>query len=73
MKIGDKVCHFIFLYRSPSQTLNDFEFFSKNFELNLEDLVQKNLFLVMAIEDINAKSSKLHWPGKMNQPLRECN
>ena len=37
MKIGDKVCNFIYFYRSPSQTLDNFETFSKNFELNLED------------------------------------
>ena len=28
MKIGDKVCNFISLYRSPSQTLHDFETWS---------------------------------------------
>ena len=34
IKIGDKVCNFISLCRSPNQTLDDFETFSKNFELN---------------------------------------
>ena len=34
MKTDDKVCNFISLYRSPSQTLDDFETFSKNFDLN---------------------------------------
>ena len=29
MKIGDKVCNFISLYRSPSQTLDNFETFPK--------------------------------------------
>ena len=46
MKIGDKVCNFISLYRSPSQTLDDFETFS-NFELNLENLVQRKPFLAV--------------------------
>ena len=32
MKIGDKVCNFVSLCRSPSQTLDDFETFSKKFE-----------------------------------------
>ena len=58
MKIGDKVCNFISLYRSLSQTLDDFETFSKNFELNLENIVHRNPFLVVVIGDFNAKSSK---------------
>ena len=60
MIIGDKVCNFISLYRFPSQTLDDFETFSKNFELNLETMVHRNPFLVVVIGDFNAKSSKWH-------------
>ena len=48
------------LYRSPSQTLDDFETFSKIFELNLENMVQGNPFLVVVTGDFNAKSSKWH-------------
>ena len=44
IKVGNKVCNLISLYRSPSQTLDDFETFSKNFELNLENIVQRNPF-----------------------------
>ena len=58
MKIGGKVCNFIALYRSPSQTFGDFETFPKNFELNLENIVHRNPFLVVVIGDFNAKSSK---------------
>ena len=57
LKIGGKVCNFISLYRSPSQNLDDFET-SKNFEFNLENIVQMNPFLVVVIGDFNAKSSK---------------
>ena len=32
IKIGDKLCNFISLYRSSSQTLEDIETFYKNFE-----------------------------------------
>ena len=64
MKIGDKVCNFISLYRSPSQTLDNFETFSKNFELNLENIVHRNPFLVVVIGDFNAKSSKWHCQDK---------
>ena len=64
MKIIEKVCNFISLYRSPSQTLNDFETFSKNSELNLEDIAQRDPFLVVAIGDFNAKLSKWCWQDK---------
>ena len=39
MKVGDKVCNFISLDRSPSETVDDFETFSKSFELDLENIV----------------------------------
>ena len=38
LKIGDKLCTFVTLYRSPSQSLDNFETFIDNFELNLETL-----------------------------------
>ena len=57
MKIGDKVSNSISLYRSPSQTLDDFETFSKSFKLNLENIVHRNPFPVVVIGDFNAKSS----------------
>ena len=44
------------LYRSPSQSLNNFETFIDNLELNLETLSWKNPFLLVAIGDFNAKS-----------------
>ena len=44
------------LYRSPSQTQDEFENFSDNLELNLGTLSQKNPFLVVAIGNFNAKS-----------------
>ena len=49
LKIGDKVCNVISLYRSSSQTFDDIETFSKNFELNLQNIVNSNPFLVVAI------------------------
>ena len=42
LKIGDKTCNFLSLYRSPSQSQDDFETFTENLELNLENLMQKN-------------------------------
>ena len=64
MKVGDKVCNFLSLYRSPSQILEDFEIFSKNSELNLENTVQRNPFLVVVVGDCNANSSKRHCQDK---------
>ena len=64
VKIGKKVCNFISLSRSPSQTLDNFEAFSENFESNSENIVQRNPFLVMEIGDFNAKSSKWHYQYK---------
>ena len=55
LKIGDKLCYNIALYRSPSQSQNEFEEFSEKFELNLHSLVQKNSFLVVPIRDFNGK------------------
>ena len=62
LQIGDKICNFLALYRSPSQSQGDFETFADNFEMTLELLAQKNPFLLTAIGDFNAKSS--NWYNK---------
>ena len=56
LKIGDKFCNFIALYRSPSQSQGDFETFSDNFEMTLETLAHKGSFLTKIIGNFNAKS-----------------
>ena len=38
LKIGDKLCKFVALYRSPSQTQGKLEKFSDNLQLNLSTL-----------------------------------
>ena len=45
--IGNKICNFITLYRSPSQNQDDFQAFIDNLEMNLETLAQRNLFLMV--------------------------
>ena len=55
LKIGDKSCNFIALYRSPSKSQDDFETFSDNFEMTLETLAEKGSFLTTIIGDFNAK------------------
>ena len=56
LKIGDKLCTFVALYRSPNQSLDNFETFIDNFELNLEAFSRKNPFRLVAVGDFNAKS-----------------
>ena len=55
-KIGDKLCNFVGLYRSPSETQDKFEKFSNNLKLTLGTLPPKNPFLVVANGEFNAKS-----------------
>ena len=47
---------FIVLYRSPSQSQDNFETFSGNFEMTLETLAQKGSFQAKIIGNFNAKS-----------------
>ena len=47
MKIGGKLCDFIVLYRSPSQSQDDFETFLKIFEINLDTILANNTFLIV--------------------------
>ena len=55
VKIRDKTCNFISLYRSPSQTKDEFENFIKNLELNLVHIANKSPFLIVVLEDFNAR------------------
>ena len=54
--IGNKICNFITLYRSPCQNQDDFQAFVDNLEMNLETLAQINPFLTVVIGNFNAKS-----------------
>ena len=58
MRIGDKVCNFISLYRSPNQSLEEFETFADNLELNLDIIAKKIPVLIVLLGDFNAKLSK---------------
>ena len=62
LRIDDKLCSLISLYRSPNQSSDDFVSFLDNFELTLDTLAQKNPFLMVALGDFNAKSS--NWYNK---------
>ena len=57
VRIGGKLCSFLYLHRLPSQTGDIFETFADNFELTLDTIVNKNLFLLVALGDFNAKTT----------------
>ena len=57
IKIKNKLCNFITLYRSPNQCQDHFELFINNFELNLDSIMTNNLFLTDILGAFHAKSS----------------
>ena len=58
LKIGNKFCKILSLYRSPNQSQDEFETFTNNLELILDKIFETNLFLVIALEDFNRKLSQ---------------
>ena len=50
VSIANKICRFIHLYRSPSQTQDEFQIFRSNLELNLDSLSSCNPFLTIMID-----------------------
>ena len=57
ISFGGKLCNFVSLYRSLSQSPDVFEKFADNFELNLDKIANKNSYLIVILGDFNAKSS----------------
>ena len=64
MKIGDKLCNFIWLYSFPNQTKDELGKFSDNHERNFDRFFQKNAFLVAVSGDFNGKPSNWHYHNK---------
>ena len=54
--IENKLCNFIFLYRSLSQPTETFDQFAENLELILDEVANHNSFLIVALDDFNVKS-----------------
>ena len=69
LKVGDKFCRFVALYRSPSQTQDNYLSFSQNFELPLEKILENSPHLLVAIGDFNAKLR--HWYNQDTNTFRE--
>ena len=53
--ISNKLCSFVALCRSPSQSQDDFAIFSDNFEMTLDLASKKNPYLLVVLGDFNAK------------------
>ena len=64
IKIADKTCNFISLYRSPSQSKDEFESFADNLELNLDSIVHRNPYLIVVLGDFNAQTKGWYPLGK---------
>ena len=58
--IGNKHCNFVAPYKSPSQNQDEFDSFSKHFEITLDKIAFNYSFMLEVIGDINAKSKNLY-------------
>ena len=58
LRIGDKCWKFSCLYRSPSQTQDEFETFLKKFELILDSIYENNPSMTVVLGNFNARSNK---------------
>ena len=66
LQIGSKICKFVSLYQSPSQTSDEFEKFTDNFELTLDNLAESNSDLIVVLGDLNVKSKNWYINDKTN-------
>ena len=57
LQVGSKICKFVSLYRSPSETSDGFEKFTDNFELTLDTPAESNSDLIVVLVDFNIKSN----------------
>ena len=55
LQIDSKICNFISLYRSLSETVDNFDSFLD--DVNLDAMTDNNTFLVVAVGDFDARSS----------------
>ena len=64
IKSTDKICNFISLYRSPSQSKDEFESFADNLELNLDSIAYRNPCLIVLLGDFHAQTKGWYPLGK---------
>ena len=66
IKLGDKICSFVVLYRSPTQSSDEFESFSKNLELTLDRVIQNTPDMMVLLRDFNATCTNWYTHDKTN-------
>ena len=69
IKLGDKICGSVVLYRSPSQSSDKFESFSKNLELTLDHVMKNTPYMMVLLGHFNAKFT--NWYNMIKQMLKE--
>ena len=67
LKIGTKLCTIMSLYKSPSQSPNEFEIFLNKLNLTMESITEENPFLTAAIGDFNKRLLKWWTDDKTTQ------
>ena len=66
IKLGDKIFSFVVLYRSLSQSSDEFESFSKNLELTLDRVMKNTPYMMVLLGDFNAKCTNWYKHDKTN-------
>ena len=69
LEIGSKRCTIVSIYRSPSQSADEFESFLNKLNLTMESVTQNNPFVTVAIGDFNTNWSKLWTDDKTTQKV----
>ena len=64
LKIAEKTCNFISLYKSLSQSKDEFESFADNLELNLDLIALRNPYFIDVLGDFNAQTKGWYPLGK---------
>ena len=64
LQVGSKICKFVSLYRSSSQTSDDFEKLIDNFEITPDTLAESNSDLIVVLGDLNIKSKNCYIDDK---------
>ena len=64
ISFGGKLCDFASLQRLRNQGNDVFKKFTDNLGLNLDNIANKNLYLIVALGDLSVKSSKWYKQDK---------
>ena len=61
LKLVDKACNFISLYRSLRQTKNEFESFVGNLEFNLDSVARIKPHLIFLVFPLDSNAQRKAW------------